>query len=295
LDLSLVIDLRSDNEWEQGKGDSVARALLSLLSEKEKDKEKEAKRIVKLERVELQSWRRYTYAFVARLPLDRALGAVAHFWLFKFLLRYEPPVPGMHARLCRDAERGGILAMNTTVLSAFSNEIARVLRLITTALSSESSSSSSTTTPTPSSVMIACKLGKDRTGITSALCLAVAGASKDDVVADYARSAVELAGRPPPATAPSLGGAPRSAMERTLEWLAEHWGAKAPREEVECYYRREKERAATTTTTTTTTKNSTSSSAPRKYCWRSGVIGYLEHEARFLADEREALRRALTE
>ena len=249
---------------------------------------------LRVERVALQEWKRYTYAFVARLPATRSLGAAAHFLLLKGL-GFKPPLPGMHARLCADAERGGLVAMNTTVLAASAREIARVLRLISGTLSSSPPSSSppssSAPSPSSSSVMVACKLGKDRTGLVSALCLAVAGASRREVVADYARSAVELAGRPPPATAPSLGGAPRAAMERTLDWLSEHFGAFADEGEVERYRGREEGRRGRAGGA----ENENGSSRPRPPCWRAGVLGYLEREARFLADEREALRRALTE
>jgi len=82
------------------------------------------------------------------------------------------------------------------------------------------------------------------------------------------------------------------AMERTLEWLAEHW--RAPKGEVESYRRREEEEERKRGVSSSSSSFS-SSSSPARYCWRSGVIGYLEHEARFLAHEREALRRALTE
>lgn len=195
--------------------------------------------------------------------------------------------------------------MSTTVLAAFPREVARVLRLISSSMTASGSSSSSSSTPTPStlasspssSVMVACKLGKDRTGLVSALCLAVAGASRGEVVADYARSAVELAGRPPPATAPSLGGAPRAAMDRTLDWLSEHFARFADEGEVEGYREREEARLGWRRGGGgggggESENGSDFSSRP---CWRAGVLGYLERETRFLAGEREALRRALTE
>ena len=208
--------------------------------------------------------------------------------LFKSI-GFRPPIPGMHSRLCADTERGGLVAMNTTVLSAFPLEIARVLRLILSSFSSSASSSSSSS----SAVMVACKLGKDRTGLVSALCLAVAGASRREVVGDYARSAVELAGRPPPATAPSLGGAPRAAMERTLDWLSEHFARFSDEREVgRCRQREEQRRRGRRAVGGGGIGNGGESEDP---CWCAGVLGYLDREARFSADEREALRRALTE
>ena len=326
LNLALVIDLRSANEWEAGRGDEVLQALASLCDEKESKSGNESAKSsssssdappppppslplapLRVERVALQEWKRYTYAFVARLPATRSLGAAAHFLLFK-ALGCRAPIPGMHSRLCADTERGGLVAMNTTVLAAFPLEIARVLRLVSGTVSSSSASP-------PPSVMVACKLGKDRTGLVSALCLAVAGASRREVVADYARSAAELAGRPPPATAPSLGGAPGAAMERTLDWLSEHFAGFADEREAGRYREREagrcREREAGRCRESEAGRrrrrggvgggggesengSDFSSRSPRR-CWRAGVLGYLEREARFLADEREALRRALTE
>ena len=289
LNLALVIDLRSANEWEAGRGDEVLRALAGLCKNNKESNENKSQNetLPRVERVALQEWKRYTYAFVARLPPARSLGAAAHFLLFRGLLRLRPPIPGMHARLCADAERGGLLAMYTTVLAAFPHQIARVLRLVSRHFFSDPLSS----------VMVACKLGKDRTGLVSALCLAVAGASRREVVRDYSRSAVELAGRPPPATAPSLGGAPRAAMERTLDWLSEHFAGFADEGEVEQYREREEERKGRTRRKREGGENGGSSSLrrPCSPCWRAGVLGYLEREARFVAAEREALRRALTE
>ena len=197
--------------------------------------------------------------------------------------------------------------MNTTVLAAFPREVARVLRLVSATLSSSSSSSSSQ----PAAVLVACKLGKDRTGLVSALCLAVAGASRVEVQRDYARSATELRGRPPPPSAPSLGGAPRAAMERTLDWLAEHFGRFADEEEVGRYREREEARmkvmrkrgkgggkgeaAGEKGEKGEKEKASLFCASRRPPCWRAGVLGYLEREAGFSGDEREALRRALTE
>ena len=296
LNLALVIDLRSANEWEAGNGAEALRALEELSSGKKKKEKSESGNgngectnrngdgsettplcLPRVERVALQEWTRYTHAFVARLPATRSLGAAAHFLLFKYLLGFKAPIPGMHARLCLDTERGGLLAMNTAVLAAFPLEIARVLRLVTSGIiSGRATSSALSTSCSSSSVMVACKLGKDRTGLVSALCLAVAGASRREVVPDYARSATELAGRPAPATAPSLGGAPSAAMERSLGWLSEHFARFADGAEMEGYCRDKR----------------IEEEDPR---WRAGVLGYLDREARFLAGEREALRRALTE
>ena len=350
LNLALVIDLRSANEWEAGNGAEVLRALEALSGKKKRSESGDGnykcaagngdgsettplrQLIPRVERVALQEWTRFTHAFVARLPATRSLGAAAHFLLFKSL-GFGPPIPGMHERLCVEADRGGLHAMNTTVLAAFPLEIARVLRLITSATAGSASASApasappppsspplrrrlrrpsaavfaappppSSSSPSPSSspasasAMVACKLGKDRTGIVSALCLAVAGASRREVAADYARSASGLAGRPPPATAPSLGGAPRAAMERALDWLSEHFARFADEREVEGYREREERRCrgrrGEEEQRCRGRRGEEGEGDPR---WRAGVLGYLDREARFLADEREALRRALTE
>ena len=67
-------------------------------------------------------------------------------------------------------------------------------------------------------------------------------------------------------------------MERSLDWLSEHFARFADGAEMEGYRHRDKRKEE--------------EEDPR---WRAGVLGYLDREARFLAGEREALRRALTE
>lgn len=89
-------------------------------------------------------------------------------------------------------------------------------------------------------VVVHCTAGKDRTGLVSALALSVAGATREEVVADYARTTDNLAGpwsrrmlrrvrlfRVPitPSLVEVLTAAPPAIMTETLEWLdREHGG-----------------------------------------------------------------------
>ena len=86
-----------------------------------------------------------------------------------------------------------------------------------------------------------CAVGKDRTGLLTALLLGTLGASEDDIVADYVRSAragaVQLSwlwslGHPEGAATDEdlyvgLWSARAETMERTLEWLHKEFGGAA--------------------------------------------------------------------
>lgn len=88
-------------------------------------------------------------------------------------------------------------------------------------------------------VLFHCSVGKDRTGVAAALLLELAGAPDDRIVADYARSAEELAPVVEERAAsfqkrgisPHIGrlmmDAPPEAMEATLEFLRGRWGSAA--------------------------------------------------------------------
>ena len=85
-------------------------------------------------------------------------------------------------------------------------------------------------------------------------------------------------------------------MERALDWLSEHFARFADEREVEGYREREERRCrgrrGEEEQRCRGRRGEEGEGDPR---WRAGVLGYLDREARFLADEREALRRALTE
>jgi hypothetical protein len=81
--------------------------------------------------------------------------------------------------------------------------------------------------------LVFCKLGKDRTGLVSALILAAAGASEEEIVADYVRSdgvdAVALGGleRGPDTRGmdPAIfSRAPAAAMRAVLAYARRRWG-----------------------------------------------------------------------
>ena len=88
-------------------------------------------------------------------------------------------------------------------------------------------------------VLFHCSVGKDRTGVAAALLLELAGVPDDRIVADYARSAPELAPVLEERAAsfqkrgisPHIGrlmmDAPPEAMEATLAFLRGRWGSAA--------------------------------------------------------------------
>lgn len=88
-------------------------------------------------------------------------------------------------------------------------------------------------------VLFHCSVGKDRTGVAAALLLGLAGVPDDHIVADYARSARELAPVVEERAArfqergisPHIGrlmmDAPPEAMEATLDFIRERWGSAA--------------------------------------------------------------------
>ncbi|WP_223695236.1 tyrosine-protein phosphatase [Leifsonia poae] len=88
-------------------------------------------------------------------------------------------------------------------------------------------------------VLIHCTAGKDRTGLAAALLLSVAGAARDDVVADYVLTETNLAnglGRELTALLTSLGvplvprletlatKSPATAIEAALDWVGDTHG-----------------------------------------------------------------------
>jgi protein tyrosine/serine phosphatase len=88
-------------------------------------------------------------------------------------------------------------------------------------------------------VVVHCAGGKDRTGLISALLLRLAGASIDDIAADYALSEANLNAGPRSwiESAPNetvrrqrefMQQTPPAAMARTLELLEERWGGVRP-------------------------------------------------------------------
>ncbi len=88
-------------------------------------------------------------------------------------------------------------------------------------------------------VLFHCAVGKDRTGVATALLLELAGTPDDRIVADYARSARELEPVVEASaermerrgidaeTARLMLGAPPQAMEATLDFLRGRWGSAA--------------------------------------------------------------------
>ncbi len=72
--------------------------------------------------------KRYTRAFVLRLPLHRAL-PIALWFLLSRLLGWAHPVQPVRARVLRECNREGLPGMYATILGAFGPEIGCALRV----------------------------------------------------------------------------------------------------------------------------------------------------------------------
>jgi protein-tyrosine phosphatase len=73
-----------------------------------------------------------------------------------------------------------------------------------------------------------CRGGKDRTGLVAALLLRLAGASIEDVAADYALSEANFLSGGESKTAYFVFATPAEGMARTLAWLEERHGGVEP-------------------------------------------------------------------
>jgi hypothetical protein len=178
----------------------------------------------------VQAWAPYLRAFVLAhvLPLDGL--AVLAAYAGARLAGRRPPVPAVRARLEAATAAAGLPAMYCTLLDAFAPEIVGAVRAVGAALAATTTATASP----PSAVAVACKLGKDRTGLAVALVGLAAGAPETAVLADYAASAAregDSSGHGPSSLAPlssgfsALAGAPPAALAAALDHLdATHGG-----------------------------------------------------------------------
>ena len=133
---------------------------------------------------------------------------------------YNRPVLGEGLRTIRDISLAEIYRM---LLAKRGDKLVEVIRLLAT--------------PGTLPAIVFCSAGKDRTGLTSMLVLAAAGANEAGIVADYAATERNMVGAfreklTRRAIAAGLDeqemavkvGSPPSLMRETLQWLREHHG-----------------------------------------------------------------------
>ncbi|GIF72658.1 tyrosine-protein phosphatase [Asanoa siamensis] len=129
--------------------------------------------------------------------------------------------PHKQATLARDVETVRFLADRyAEVLADGVVEIAQALSVIAAARDAP--------------VVIHCAAGKDRTGLLTALVLALVGVGDEDIIADYALTDLaadrfvadwQANAANPPITWPGYGRAPAEAMRLTLKELAAEYGS----------------------------------------------------------------------
>jgi protein tyrosine/serine phosphatase len=122
---------------------------------------------------------------------------------------------------CSEINRGGLALVYEILLDTAAADIHRALEVITIAAESRIPQ------------LIFCKLGKDRTGLMSALILAVCGASQEEIVADYTKSdgvnQIALGGLEKLRDVQGMNqelfaSAPPEAMRTTLDYITQRWG-----------------------------------------------------------------------
>lgn len=125
------------------------------------------------------------------------------------------------ALLCREINKAGLPLIYEILMDTAAADIQRALHIIAAAAESN----------TPQ--LLFCKLGKDRTGLMSALVLACCGATDEEIIADYARSdgtdEVALGGMEKKRELQGMdrqlfASAPPEAMRVTLEYAKTKYG-----------------------------------------------------------------------
>ena len=166
-----------------------------------------------LHRLSLLERDRFVRALIWRLPMWKVAQALAY------------KVAGYHERmrdiLVPEINRAGLYLVYSILLDTAAADIRRALELMAAAAEARSPQ------------LIFCKLGKDRTGVMSALVLACCGASDAEIVADYARSdgvdQVALGGLEKMKDVEGMdkalfASAPPEAMRTTLRYAQERYG-----------------------------------------------------------------------
>jgi len=165
----------------------------------------------------VQAWAPYLrWLVLGHVPPSAGLGVLAVLARAR-LAGLRPPVPAVRARLEAAAAAAGLAGMYRALLDAFGPEIVGAVSAVADAL----------TATRAAPVVVACKLGKDRTGLVCALLGLAAGAPEAAILADYGASA-EATSTLPPGLGAWAAGAPADALAAALDHLDEchgGWGA----------------------------------------------------------------------
>ncbi|KAI3438607.1 hypothetical protein D9Q98_001030 [Chlorella vulgaris] len=123
---------------------------------------------IQLHRLPLLERNKVIRGMMTKLPISKLLWA----GFYKLTGNEE----SMRDAIIPEVNRGGLLLIYQILVDTSQAHIARSLQLITVGLEQRQP------------CMFFCKLGKDRTGLISALVLSACGVSEDEIVADYVRS-----------------------------------------------------------------------------------------------------------
>lgn len=129
----------------------------------------------------------------------------------------------MRDTIIPEINKGGLRLIYEILLETAGPDICRAMEIITDAAVEGKPQ------------MVFCKLGKDRTGVMTALILSVCGMNDDEIIADYARSdgihKVALGGLEKMRDVQGMdeeifSRAPPDAMRGLMEWSRERWGGR---------------------------------------------------------------------
>lgn len=168
---------------------------------------------IELHRLSLLERNRFVKSLVWKLPYQK----LALAGIYKALGWQE----SMRDVIIPELNKGGLQLIYEILLETAGPDIAETLDLIADAAVKRHPQ------------MIFCKLGKDRTGVLSALILSACGATDEEIITDYARSdgvnQIALGGlekmKDVQGMDPKIfASAPPEAMEKLLQWSKERYG-----------------------------------------------------------------------
>ncbi|PSC68002.1 tyrosine serine [Micractinium conductrix] len=169
---------------------------------------------IQLHRLSLLERRRVMRGMIGKLPWSTLL------WAGWYKLRGDEEA--MRDVLVPEVNKGGLLLIYQILVDTAQADLAKSLQIVTAALDQRQP------------CLFFCKLGKDRTGLMAALVLAACGASDEEIVADYVRSAgvhqVALGGLEKQSDLKGMdeavfSAAPPEAMRGLLDYCRQHWGS----------------------------------------------------------------------
>ncbi|KAL4425778.1 hypothetical protein ABPG75_009794 [Micractinium tetrahymenae] len=168
---------------------------------------------ISLHRISLMERNRVMRGMISKLPVSTLLRA----GFYKLTGNDD----SMRDTLVPEINRGGLLLIYQILVDTAQADIAKTLQIMTAALEAGQP------------CLFFCKLGKDRTGLMAALVLSVCGASEEEIVADYIRSAgvhqvalggLEKQGELKGMDEAVFSAAPPEAMRGLLQYCKERWG-----------------------------------------------------------------------